>query len=81
MAKLIDHNANRQPPIGNDGLLRFIDEINIIRARSGNRRRFKPSMRQSDNTLEMVEWDEITRPSRADTPSQRYSDGLRIGYG
>jgi hypothetical protein len=76
MPKLID-NHRSQEPIGNDGLLRFIDEINVIRARSYQRRRFKPVPRDG-GVLTMVEWDAIPRPNRADTPSPRYSDGPRL---
>jgi hypothetical protein len=76
MPKLID-NHRSQEPIGNDGLLRFIDDINVIRARSYQRRRFKPVPRDG-GVLTMVEWDAIPRPNRADTPSPRYSDGPRL---
>jgi hypothetical protein len=76
MPKLID-NHRSQEPIGNDGLLRFIDDINVIRARSYNRCRFIPQPR-ADGILTMVEWDAIPRPNRADTPSPRYSDGPRL---
>lgn len=57
--------------IGNDGLLYFIDEINAIRARSYQRRRFRP-MKRADGALWMQEYDEVMRPARADTPSPRY---------
>jgi hypothetical protein len=57
--------------IGQDGLLRFIDEINEIRARSGQRRRFRPEWR--DGRLCMEEWYEIERPRPANTPSRRYA--------
>ena len=80
MAKLIDHSLGGMPPIGNDGLLRFIDEINIIRARSGNRRRFEPSINRDTRVLEMREHDAIQRPAPADTPSPRYSDGPRLAH-
>lgn len=76
MGKLTDSNFNAQP-IGNDGLLRFIDDINAIRARSHQRRRFRP-VRRADGVLWMQEHDEVQRPSRADTPSPRYSDGPRL---
>jgi len=76
MPKLIDNHQSKEP-IGNDGLLRFIDEINAIRARSYQRRRFKPIPRDG-GVLTMVEWDAIPRPNRADTPSPRYSDGPRL---
>lgn len=77
MAKLNDNSFGAQP-IGNDGLLRFIDDINTLRARSHQRRRFMPHQRKTDGVLEMVEWDAIPRPNRADTPSPRYSDGPRL---
>jgi len=76
MPKLIDNHQSKEP-IGNDGLLRFIDDINVIRARSYNRRRFIPQPR-ADGILTMVEWDAIPRPNRPDTPSPRYSDGPRL---
>lgn len=77
MAKLTDNHFASQP-IGNDGLLRFIDDVNVMRARSGNRRRFRPEVRKDDGVLSMVEWDAIPRPNRPDTPSPRYSDGPRL---
>ena len=77
MPKLVDRSPHNEEPIGNDGLLRFIDEINAIRARSYQRRRFKPVPRDG-GVLTMVEWDAIPRPNRADTPSPRYSDGPRL---
>lgn len=77
MAKLTDFNASGQMAIGNDGLLRFIDDINVIRARSHQRRRFMPYQRP-DGVLAMQEWDAIPRPNRADTPSPRVSDGPRL---
>jgi hypothetical protein len=80
MGKLKDDFNGALPPIGNDGLLRFIDEINVIRARSGNRYRFKPNMRH-DGVLEMVEWCEIKRPDKADKPSHVYAGHARIGHG
>lgn len=76
MAKLTD-NTRFAEPIGNDGVLRFIDEMNAIRARSYQRRRFKP-FQKPDGVLGMIEWDEVQRPRRADTPSPRYSDGPRL---
>jgi hypothetical protein len=79
MAKLIDLNAAGAMAIGTDALLRFIDDINVIRARSGQRRRFRPNQRKDDGVVEMVEFDEFPRPNRADTPSPRYSDANRIG--
>jgi hypothetical protein len=56
---------------GKDELLRFIDEINAIRARSGQRRRFRPEWR--DGKLCMEEWLEVNRPLPANTPSRRYA--------
>ncbi len=70
MGKLIDSHRS-QEAIGNDGLLRFIDDINVIRARSHNRRRFRPQQR-ADGVVWMQEFDEVDRPRRADTPSPRY---------
>jgi hypothetical protein len=70
MAKLNDSYGGE--PIGNDGLLRFIDDINIIRARGYNRRRFRPQKR-ADGVFWMQEYDEVMRPSRPDTPSPRYA--------
>lgn len=70
MAKLTDNHFTQQP-IGNEGLLRFIDDVNIIRARSWNRRRFRPQ-RRADGVLWMQEYDEVMRPARGDTPSPRY---------
>jgi hypothetical protein len=79
MAKLIDHNADSKgPPIGVDGLLRFIDEINEIRAKSGNRFRFEPSMDQDRGVLEMKEHLGIPRPAEPYTPSPRYYGVVRI---
>ena len=77
MAKLTD-SIRFAEPIGNDGLLRFIDDVNAIRASSFQRRRFMPHMRKADGVLEMIEWDAVPRPNRADTPSPRYSDGPRL---
>jgi hypothetical protein len=57
--------------IGEDGLLRFIDEMNAIRARSGQRWRFRP-VRRNDR-LCMEEWCEIERPRPANTPSKRHA--------
>jgi hypothetical protein len=70
MPKLIDNHRSHEA-IGNDGLLRFIDEINVIRARSHNRRRFRPQQRV-DGVVWMQEYDEVQRPRRADTLSPRY---------
>jgi hypothetical protein len=80
MAKLIDLNAGGAMPIGTEALLRFIDDMNVIRARSGQRRRFRPNQRKDDKVVEMVEFEEFPRPHRGDTPSPRYSDSHRIGY-
>lgn len=77
MPKLIDNHRSHEA-IGNGGLLRFIDEINVIRARSSNRRRFKPFLRP-DGVLAMQEYDAIRRPLRADTPSEIYAGHARIG--
>ena len=71
MPKLIDNSFTRQA-IGRDGLLILIDEINAIRARSGNRRRFRPHV-GNDGVMVMHEIDEVQRPSRPDTPSPRYA--------
>ena len=78
MPKLVDRTPYSGEPIGNDGLLRFIDDINVIRARSYQRRRFMPHMDKESGVLKMVEWDAIPRPNRADTPSPRFSDGPRL---
>lgn len=66
------------PPIGVDGLLRFIDDINEIRARTGNRYRFKPQMSKERDVLEMHEHLAIMRPADAKTRSPRYSGHYRI---
>lgn len=62
------------PPnaIGNDALLRFIDEINEIRRRSGNRFRFRPFLKDN-GVIGMKEHYAIERPRHADTPSQPYA--------
>jgi hypothetical protein len=78
MPKLIDHNPGGQPAIGNDGLLRFIDEINDIRARSGNRFRFEPSMDRETGILKMREHLAIPRHADPGTPSPLYSGHARI---
>ena len=78
MAKLIDRSAASLHKIGRDGLLSLIDEVNTMRARSGQRRRFRPNLRKTDGVLEMQEFEEFPRPARADTPSPRYSDGPRL---
>lgn len=77
MAKLTDNHFAAEP-IGTGGLLRFIDDINIIRARSGQRRRFRPHQRKDDRVVEMVEYDEVMRPADPKTLSPRYSDGPRL---
>lgn len=78
MAKLTDNHFTAQP-IGNEGLLLFIDEINDIRARSGNRYRFEPRMDPDRSVLEMREYHAIQRPADARTPSPIYAGSLRIG--
>ena len=78
MGKLNDRASGDQMAIGTDGLLRFIDDINIIRARSGQRRRFRPHQRKDDGVVEMVEYDEVKRPANPNTPSPRYSDNARL---
>ena len=60
------------------GLLRFIDEINVIRANSGNRYRFEPHMDKDRDVLTMREHLAIPRPNRADTPSPRYAGHVRL---
>jgi hypothetical protein len=76
MAKLIDSAVTREG-IGNEALLRFIDEINVRRAGSYQRRRFKP-YEKLGGVLGMIEWDAIPRPNRADTPSPRYTDAGQV---
>jgi len=72
MGKLTgDLTSGSADRIGKDGLLRFIDEINEIRARSGQRWRFRPQWR--DGKLCMEEWLEVSRPLPANTPSPRYA--------
>ena len=78
MPKLIDHNPYGSPGIGNEGLLAFIDEINDIRARAGNRYRFEPRMDPDKNVLQMREHYAIRRPADARTPSPTYLGNLRI---
>jgi len=58
--------------IGNDELLRFIDQINEIRARSGNRFRFRP-YRVTKDVLGMEEHYAVPRPLPSKTASERYS--------
>jgi len=77
MPKLIDNHQSKEP-IGNDGLLRFIDEINAIRARSGNRFRFEPSMHRETGILKMREHLAIPRHADPGTPSPLYSGHARI---
>lgn len=60
------------PGIGNEALLRFIDDMNEIRARSGNRFRYMP-VRKDSGLLGMKEHHAIERPRPADTPSQPYA--------
>jgi hypothetical protein len=72
MAKLKSDYAGAGPAIGTEALLRFIDDMNVIRARSFQRKRFRPQQRK-DGVVWMQEYDEVIRPSRADTPSPRYS--------
>jgi len=72
MAKLNDMSAASSQGIGNDGVLRFIDEINAIRARSGNRFRFQPcKVRQG--VIGMQEHYAVPRPMSAHAASERYS--------
>lgn len=78
MPKLIDRDAGAFGAIGTEALLRFIDDINVIRARSHQRRRFKPHQRKEDGVVEMVEWEAFPRPARADTPSPRYSGDNKV---
>lgn len=78
MAKLIDLNPGGAMGIGNDALLAFIDEVNGMRARAGNRYRFEPHMDKSRDVLTMREVLGIPRPSRPDTPSPRYYGAPRL---
>lgn len=74
MAKLIDNSTGPANAIGNEALLRFIDDMNEIRARSGNRFRFRPFLKdKARNILGMQEHYEIGRPRPADTPSQPHA--------
>jgi hypothetical protein len=52
MAKLIEINPPSRQGIGETALLYFIDEVNGIRARSGNRFRVRP-VRKADGVLGM----------------------------
>lgn len=56
MAKLTGLNPTGHNAIGTDALLAFIDEINGIRASSGQRRRFRPHQRKDDGVVEMQEF-------------------------
>jgi hypothetical protein len=78
MAKLTDNSFTRAP-IGNDGLLRFIDEMNEIRARSGQRHRYRP-MDRGDGVLAMEEHFAVPPPVKATSPSPRFSN-LRLVHG
>jgi hypothetical protein len=73
MAKLIDLNRGGSQAIGAEALLRFIDDINVIRARSGNRYRFEPKANKDSGILEMREFFAVPRPVRPDTPSPRFA--------
>jgi hypothetical protein len=72
MAKLIEINPPNRQGIGETALLYFIDEVNGIRARSGNRFRVRP-VRKADGVLGMEDHYAIPRPRRADTPSEIYA--------
>lgn len=72
MPKLIDYSDSRAEPIGNDGLLQFIDELNDMRRLSGNRFRYEP-FQKDENVLGMREHYAFPRPARPDTPSPRYA--------
>lgn len=78
MAKLIDLSPGGGMGIGNDALLAFIDEINAMRARAGNRYRFEPHMDKGRDVLMMREVLGIPRPNRSDTPSPRYFGAPRL---
>ena len=71
MAKL-DRLSGNSNAIGNEALVVFIDDINEIRARAGNRMRFRPQ-RRNDGVVWMQEWDEVQRPRSAHSPSPSYS--------
>jgi hypothetical protein len=73
MAKLLtdDVTSGRADTIGEDGMLRFIDEINEIRARSGQRWRLRPV--RLNGRLCVDEWCEIEWSLPANTPSRRYA--------
>ena len=77
MAKLTDSTFAREG-IGNESLLAFIDEVNAMRARSGNRYRFEPHMDKDRAVLTMREHLGIPRPNRADTPSPRFHGAPRL---
>lgn len=77
MAKLIDLNPPSREGIGEEALLHFIDEMNAIRARSGNRFRFRPK-RNDKGVLAMAEHYAVPRPMRPDTPSERFAGHMRI---
>ena len=71
MAKLNDFYGGASG-IGNEALLLFIDEVNVMRARSGNRMRYRP-VKRSNGVLGMEEHHAIPRPSPATAYSERYS--------
>ena len=77
MPKLLDNTAMPHNAIGEAALLHFIDQMNEIRARSGNRFRHRPVMKPS-GVLGMEEHYAFPRPARPDTPSPRYGGHLRI---
>lgn len=66
--------------IGEDSFLRFIDEMNDIRARSGNRFRYRP-MRKDNGVLGMHEHYAIARPTPATVPSPRFYATTTAPYG
>ena len=71
MPKLIDHNPQNLPPVGNDAILRLIDELNDRRARAGTRTRYRPVSR--DGVVGMMEHFAILPPARPNAPSPRYA--------
>lgn len=71
MAKLNDFSVSAAG-IGNDALLSFIDEVNGMRARSGNRMRFRP-VKLANGVLGMEEHHAIPRPAAANCYSERFS--------
>jgi hypothetical protein len=73
MPKLIELNPPSRAGIGEEALLYFIDELNGIRARSGNRFRLRP-MRKDNGVLGMEDHYAVPRPLRPDTPSKRYAE-------